>query len=583
MAITDSVKSADPTRETPVDGAIPSQERERKRRVRRWLNTLAQDARPQIRLAIIGGVAGALAMIIQLGLTAWLVDQVIIERAALAELTPLVGGILAAILLRGGFQILRDNAAAGASLTIRQRVRQDLITRWRKAGPVGLAQSSPATLASEWLEQVEALHGYFARFLPQMILSVVVPLIILVIVLPMDWIAGGFLLLSAPLIPLFMALVGMGAEKLNKQHFETLGRLSGHFLDRLRGLTTLQLLGQTRRATREVGRATDQYRRINMKTLKVAFLSSAVLEFFSSVAIAVIAMYIGFGLLGYIQFGGAADLSLFSGLFILLLAPEFFQPLRQLSQHYHDRAAALGAAECLLDRLEQDNHEGDLHPVGDQPPDMTRGVQLRDVSMAYADRAPLFSGVNLEIASGEIVGIAGPSGGGKSTLLYLLAGFCAPASGSISVFAEPPGVRPFGWLGQSPFVFQGTWAENLRLVAPEASDEALMAAIAQAGLKALVEDHPLGIEAPISESGSGLSGGQGRRLALARIFLADYPLVLLDEPTAGLDSESEQAVIDGLKALANGKRTLIMVSHHPALLAMADRQFRLEDGRLTHA
>ncbi|WP_168203147.1 thiol reductant ABC exporter subunit CydD [Marinobacter fonticola] len=560
----------------------PDPDRERRKRLRVWLKSLSRDAAPQVRLAVIGGVASAVAMIVQLGLTAWLVDRVVIHETALSDLAPVIAGIVIAILLRGGFQVVRDRSAAASSHRIRQRVRQDLISHWRKAGPVGLSDVSPATLASEWLEQVEALHGYFARFLPQMMLSVIVPILILLVVFPLDWIAAGFLFISAPLIPLFMSLVGMGAEKLNQQHFETLGRLSGHFLDRLRGLTTLQLLGQTRRATGDVRQATDQYRRINMKTLRVAFLSSAVLEFFASVAIAVIAIYIGFGLLGYINFGGAAELTLFTGLFILLLAPEFFQPLRLLSQHYHDRAAALGAAQCILDRLDTPLRT-QPRPQGESRHNLDLGVQLHNVAFGFDHRPNLLEGVSLSVPHGQVVGIKGPSGCGKSTVLHLIGGFISPDSGDIALFGEAPGKQPFGWLGQSPFILQGSWADNLRLVAPNATDDQLREAMTKAGLLHVLEAREDGLEASISESGAGLSGGQGRRLALARVFLADYPLVLLDEPTAGLDVESEQQIIDTLKRLAEGRRTLIMASHHPALLAMADKVYTLEGGRLGDA
>ncbi|WP_228160562.1 thiol reductant ABC exporter subunit CydD [Marinobacter bohaiensis] len=563
------------------DASIP---RERQRAARRWLNELAADARPQVRLAVIGGMASAISMVVQLGLTAWLAAQVITDHVPLETAFPIVGGILLAIALRGGFQILRDNAAAASSRIIRQRVRQDLLRRWQSLGPVSLSRTSAATLASEWLEQVEALHGYFARFLPQMVLSVLVPLLILLVVVSMDGIAASFLLLSAPLIPLFMALVGMGAEHLNRQHFETLGRLSAHFLDRLRGLTTLQLFGQTENATHEVAEVSDRYRRVNMKTLRIAFLSSAVLEFFSSVAIAVIAMYIGFGLLGYIDFGGAAELTLFTGLFILLLAPEFFQPLRQLSQHYHDRASALGAADSLLQRL---NAQEGVAPKPVRPsqsqPVAAAGIRLDHVSLAFPDRPPLFRNLSLTLDAGSVIGLEGPSGSGKSTLLHLIAGFVEPDAGDVRVFDEAPGARPFGWLGQSPFLMTGSWADNLRIVAPKADDSALLDALNRAGLRPLVDDHPQGLNAPVSEGGAGLSGGQRRRLALARIFLADYPLVILDEPTAGLDEESEAEVIDALKTLAQDGRTLVMASHHPALLAMADRVIRVEKGGVADA
>lgn len=520
-------------------------------------------------------------MIVQLGLTALLISRVVTDHVSISTLIPLVTAILATILLRSGFQVLRDTSAAASSHKIRQQVRQQLVSHWQNEGPFGLKSHSPATLTSEWLDQVEALHGYFAKFLPQMMLSVAVPLIILLVVLTLDPIAAAFLLLSAPLIPLFMALVGMGAEKLNQQHFETLGRLSGHFMDRLRGLTTLQLFGQTRQATADVGRVADQYRKMNMKTLRVAFLSSAVLEFFSSVAIAVIAIYVGFGLLGYIHFGGADDLTLFSGLFILLLAPEFFQPLRQLSQHYHDRAAAIGAAACLLARFETGTAPTS-EDVSQGTTDFSQGIHLQQLNLTFADRKPLFMKLSLSIRHGEIIGLEGVSGSGKSTLLHLIAGFCKPSDGTITVFGELPGARPFGWLGQSPFIQAGTWADNLRLVAPHATDAQLLDALNKVGLETLVETHPNGLNSPVSETGAGLSGGQGRRLALARIFLTDFPLILLDEPTTGLDSESEKNVIMALQELASEGRTLILASHHPTLLAMASTVYQVRDGVLTH-
>ncbi|SFK02864.1 ATP-binding cassette, subfamily C, CydD [Marinobacter persicus] len=532
---------------------------------------------------VAGSLAG-LATIGQMVLLAWIIHQGVIEEQPASLLIPAFLGLLAALLLRAVFQGLQTRFAARASGQVRRQAREQLRNHWQSQGPVALADASAASLTREWLDHVEALHGYFARFLPQMTLSLIVPLLILALVFWLDWLAGLFLLLSAPLIPLFMALVGMGAEKVNQQHFEVVSRLSGQFLDKIRGLTTLQLFGQTDSARETLRKRSDQYRRVTMKTLKVAFLSSAVLEFFSSVAIAVIAIYVGFGLLGYIDYGPSDQLTLFSGLLVLLLAPEFFQPLRTLSQYYHDRASAMGAAAEILGRL---NDTGETP----SPTDRRLGrvsknmIDLQGISVRYGDKdnRPVLEQVDLTLPRGYSVALTGPTGSGKSSLLHVMAGFLVPASGVATVFGEAPGAKPFGWLGQKGFWIQGTWADNLRLTSPDASDEAIRQALGQVGLDQLVAGREQGINSPLSESGQGLSGGQARRLSLARIFLADYDLILLDEPTAGLDANSEQQVINALKALHAKGKTLVFSTHHSALLSLADRVLVVENREVRDA
>lgn len=549
--------------------------------IRQWLAGLARKNQRWIRATVVAGALVGLATIVQMALLAWLVHQIVIEGQSASTLAPWFVALVATLLVRTLGQGFQTQFAARCSEQVRRDARRQIHRHWRDAGPVALADSSAGTLAREWLDHVEALHGYFARFLPQMSLSVIVPLAILFLVFWLDWLAGIFLLLSAPLIPIFMALVGMGAEKVNQQHFETISRLSGQFLDKVRGLTTLQLFRQTEDASRTLHRRSDQYRKITMKTLKVAFLSSAVLEFFASVAIAVIAIYIGFGLLGYITYGPSADLTLFSGLLILLLAPEFFQPLRTLSQHYHDRAAALGAGAEILARL--------ATPVGGEPASDTpaslpdHGLSLDNVTLSYQGGKPVLANLDLTIERGKAVALTGASGGGKSSLLHLMAGFIQPDSGAISVFGQPPGQCPFGWLGQRGFWIQGSWADNLRLTSPEASDIAIENALRLVGLGSVLESRDQGIHSLIGEDGQGLSGGQARRLSLARIFLADYDLILLDEPTAGLDATSEILVLEALHKLAEAGKTLVFSTHHQALLALADQVLIVNDGEVCHA
>lgn len=559
------------------------------RAVRRWLSGLASGNQRWIRGTVAAGTLAGVATIVQMVLLARIVHIGVIEKASASVLAPLFAGLVLAIVFRAIAQGVQTHLAARCSEQVRRAARRQIHRHWRNSGPLALGQTSAGSLAREWIDHVDALHGYFARFLPQMMLSLVIPLLILVLVFYLDWLAGIFLLLSAPLIPLFMALVGMGAEKLNQQHFETISRLSGQFLDKVRGLTTLQLFGQTDSAAELIQQRSDHYRRITLKTLRIAFLSSAVLEFFASVAIAVIAIYIGFGLLGYITYGPSQDLTLFSGLLILLLAPEFFQPLRSLSQYYHDRAAALGAGAEILARLGDDepassagnaDDDVDAEPLTSETVTDIETITLNSVSLAFRSGHEVLNCVSLTIGKGDVIALTGPSGGGKSTLLHLLAGFLAPDSGDIHLFGKPAGSFAFGWLGQSGFLVHGTWADNLRLTSPDVSDVAIQTALRNVGLGPLLDSREDGIFSRVSEDGQGLSGGQARRLSLARIFVADYDVILLDEPTAGLDSDSEIFVLEALHKLALAGKTLVFSTHHHALLALANRVLLVSGGEV---
>lgn len=554
---------------------------QRSRRNRLWLQALGQgpEVRSRLWLSVALGTLSGLATMVQLGLMAWLVSAVVVADVPLGELLWPVVALVLAILLRAVAQAAQGISGARAAHAVRHEVRQSLLLQWAREGPVRLAGESPAVLASEWVEQVDALEGYYARFQPQLWLSVILPLAVLALVFFLDWLAALFLLAAAPLIPLFMALVGMGAERLNREHFTSVSRLAGHFLDRVRGLTTLQIFGRGPAAVRSVARASEEYRRLNMRTLRLAFLSSAVLEFFASVAIAVVAIYVGFGLLGYIGFGPAGELTLFTGLFALLLAPEFFQPLRTLSQHYHDRAAALGAADHLLQRLQPEKGQNLSESVHHQPPMRGKGreeaVLVSDLAVAYPGRGRVLEGVSFHLPRGQSLVLTGPSGCGKSSLLHVLAGFYPAADGHVSLFGEAPGAMPVAWMNQRPFLIQGSWADNLQLVRSQANLVEMTEAVTLAGLGELLARLPRGLDTPVGEGGLGLSGGQAHRLALARVFLSPVPLMLLDEPTAGLDPFTRQEVIAALQLLPRHGITLIMASHQPELVAMADHQLWL--------
>lgn len=543
------------------------------------LNQLAREEQRRFRLAVASGLLAGAFTWVQMGLFAWCVTALIVNSQPLSELAPLFALWLLILPLRGLLTYLQETLSQQASLAIRKRLRQRLLHHMIALGPVRLSGYHSASLSYQLVEQVEALDGYFAHFRVQLWLATLLPLGVFVITLRQDWLAALFLALAAPMIPLFMALVGMGAERLNRDQFAAVARLSGHFIDRVRSLTTLQLFGQTAQARESVWAASEGYRIRSMRTLRLAFLSSAVLEFFAAVAIAVVAIYIGFGLLGYIEYGPSDELTLFSGLFILLLAPEFFQPLRSLAQHYHDRAAALGAADSLVKLLAEPppaTRSGHIPPAPQAPNTL---IALQNARVSHPERGVVLGPVTLSLARGETVILTGASGSGKSTLLQLLAGFVDPGEGSRLVASD---VR-FAWMDQRPLLIQGTLADNLRLAAPKASDEALHQALAHADLSDLVSGLPHGVETSISERGVGLSGGQAQRLALARVFLSQAPLVLLDEPTASLDAHTERAVMQGLETLKREGRTLVIATHHPALKALADRHWYIEHGELSSA
>jgi len=545
----------------------------------RWLHAMAAPERGLLALASLAGLLTGGFIIAQAGLIAAIVHAAVADNRTPSELATLFIALVAVVAARALGQWLQQVVGIAAAARVRRRLRHRLLDRIAALGPVRLAGDHSAGLASRVIEQVDALEGYFARYRPQLVVAVGVPLAIALVAASQDWIVALLLVAAAPLIPLFMALVGMGAEHLNRQQFETVTRLAGHFLDRVRSLSTLRLFGRTDATIAEVAAVADEYRQRNMRTLRVAFLSSAVLEFFAAVAIATVAIYVGFGLLGYIEFGNATDLTLFSGLFVLLLAPDFFQPLRTLAQHYHDRAAALGAAAGLRELLERPG-PGTL-PAQSTQPAVPVDIHIEAVDFAHPDRSPTLRGASLEISAGERIALVGPSGCGKSTLLQLLAGFIEPSAGRILVAGRQPGtMSPVAWIGQRPFLIADTIRANIALANPHASDEAIREAARLAGVTAFTDPLPGGLDTALGESGWGLSGGQGQRVAIARAFLAQAPLLLLDEPTASLDPVAEKTVLDAIATLAASGRTLVIATHHPALRARVDRVITISDGQL---
>jgi ATP-binding cassette, subfamily C, bacterial CydD len=523
----------------------------------------------------------------QAGLLAWILSRAIVDGAGLGALAWPLAALLATLSARALLAGVRGAVAARASGAARQALRGELFARMLAAGPLLKGRQGTGALSSVLIEQVEALDPYYARFLPQFVTVRVVPLAILVAVSWANWLAGALLLLSAPLIPGFMILIGWGAEQVSRQQQQALARLGGLFFDRLQGLDTLRRFGAERREADRVAAFAEDFRRRTMQVLRVAFLSSAVLEFFSAVAIATLAVYIGLGLLGFVTLGPAESLTLFSGLFILLLAPEFYNPLRTLAQHWHDRAGALAAAEGIREALAapaarpEPSRPAARLPAGPCP------VRVQGLSLAWPGRGTLFEELEFEVPAGQRLVVAGASGAGKSTLLGVIGGFLAPGAGEVLLGGVP--VRELtraqlaalrGYLGQQPFLYAASVRDNILLGAPE-GETRLARAVALAGLDELLATLPEGLDTRLGQDGLGVSGGQARRIALARVLLQPRPLLLLDEPTASLDAGTEARFWADLDAaLAAEPMTVICASHSPQALGWADRAIGLEGGRL---
>jgi len=469
--------------------------------------------------------------------------------------------------------------AADLGLAAQARVRRDLFAALTHPDPradgsaVRLAPAEASTLATDG---VEALTPYLSGYLPAIAQAAVLTLAILAVVLPLDWISGLTLAVTAPLIPLFMILIGAGAERLNVSQWAVLTRLSGAFLDAVQALPLLRLFGATTREGMRIARAAEGYRIATMKVLRVAFLSALALEILATLGVALVAVFLGFRLLwGMVEYDRA--------LFILLLAPEFYVPLRAMGAQYHARMDALAAAErlapVLRDTPTTPSETAAAAPVTGAAP----RVVLEHVSFAYAaaETTPILTDLSVTLEPGTLTALVGASGAGKSTLLALVRGVLHPTGGRILIDGDPLDPRRHrpAWVPQAPRLFAGTIADALRLGAPDAPDAALWETLRRVGAEAVVSARPMGLATPLGEGGRGLSGGEIRRLALARALLADAPLVLMDEPSASLDHASEEALIRALNGLRVG-RTVVIAAHRLSTLQGADRILVLEDGHI---
>lgn len=546
----------------------------------RRLLALTRDARLPLAATILAGFLGGLLTIWQARLFSQTVNAVFLDGRSLAEVSAFLRLLLAVIILRALSVSLTDLSAGAIARRIKASLRERLFTHILRLGPAYTRRERTGELTAAAVDGIEALDAYFSQYLPQLVISSLVPLSILVFVLPLDLLSALVLLLTAPLIPLFMILIGKTAEVHTKRQWESLSRLAAHFLDSLQGLTTLKLFGQSAAQARKIAEASEKYRDITLSVLRITFLSALALELLTTLSTAIVAVEVGLRLLYF-------RLSFEQALFLLVIAPEFYLPLRMLGLRFHAGMAGTSAARRIYEILDIPLPETKTKDCNVEEPKLPNvNIQLKNVSFTYpGEDRPALQDISITIPAGKHTALVGPSGAGKSTLVNLLLGFLQPTSGEI-LPRHALHLRAIAWVPQRPYLFHDTIAANIRLANPEADDQKVAAAAQAAGLDEFIRSLPEGYQTVIGEGGARLSSGQAQRLALARAFLKDAPILILDEPTSSLDPQTEAALEESIRRLMKG-RTFITIAHRLNTVQQADQILVLDQGRLvesgTHA
>jgi ATP-binding cassette subfamily C protein CydCD len=555
----------------------------------RRLLRYARPARAYLAGLVVVTVAIAGLVILQAQLLATAIAGAFSGGLELSALRGTIVALAVVVAARAALAWAVEALSHRASAGVKSQLRRDLLRRSVELGPRWLATRRAGELATLATVGVDALDAYFARYLPQVVLAVVVPLAVVARLLAADPLSAVIIIVTLPLIPVFMVLVGATTAERTRRRWRELARLSHHFLDVVAGLPTLRVFGRAKAQTRSVGEVTAAYRRATLATLRLAFLSALVLELLATFSVALVAVAIGLRL-------ESGHLGLRTGLLVLVLAPEAYLPLRQLASHYHASADGLAAAAEVFDVLETRGNAVRVEDVRGEPvrsaavrSEAVRSeavpaaavrvvaVRVEDVHVRHPGRSrPAPTGAALRFAAGEVVALAGSSGSGKSTLIAVLLGFITPDEGRV-VIEEAGAERRLdqldprawrarvAWVPQDPVLQHGTVESNIRLGRPGAPTEAVALAARRAAL------HEVELGRPVGEGGSGLSAGQRRRVAVARALLAERPVLLLDEPTAGLDADAEAQVLASIRELARAGALVLMVAHRPAVLAAADR------------
>ncbi len=547
----------------------------------------ARSTRTFLHISVGLGALGALLIVLQAWLLADVVARAFVDGKGLAQLQAPLVALLCVVVARAAVAWGAELAASSCSAEAKSQLRGALLERVAQLGVDSSRSQRTGELATLATRGIDALDGWFSLYLPQLALAVIVPLAVLGAVFSDDWISGAIIALTIPLIPLFMALVEATTRERMDLQTRTLQRLAGHFLDVVAGLPTLKVFGRAKAQAASIREVSERYRATALSSLKVTFLSSLILELVATISVALVAVAIGLRLM-------SGQLDLRTSLFVLVLAPEAYLPLRRLGANYHASAEGMAAAEQVFAVLPRSGtSEKPLGPHGTStriPDPSALGLSVEGVWVRYAGRdGAALEDVSLTAEPGEVLALAGPSGCGKSTLLSVLLGFIAPERGAVRVgdidLAEldlDAWRSQVAWVPQRPYLFASSIAENVRIGRRGASEQEIVEACSRGGLDRVTAGLPDGLDTVLGERGAGLSAGERQRVALARAFLRDAPLLLLDEPTANLDGETEEQVLEAVRGLCR-ERTVVLVAHRPALLAMADRSLTLGSLRGTTA
>ncbi len=523
-------------------------------------------------VAVALGAATAALVMVQAAAVSTVVANTLVSHRSLAGSAAPLAVLFAAVTGRSlviwGTEVAAERTSASAKSDLRNALVRKVSELGGRAGVDGARTTVLAVTG------VDALDAYFSRYVPQVLVAVIVPLAVIAVVSWNDWVSGALLAVTVPLIPIFMALVGATTRSLTERRQRALERLAGHFLDVVSGLPTLKVFGRTRSQAAAIAEVTDRFRRASMSTLRLSFLSALILELLATVSVALVAVAVGLRLLG-------GHLDFRTSLFVLVLAPEAFLPLRQLASQYHASADGIRAAQEIFSVLDREpaRRKGERRV----PEAGLVTISVASLGVTYPDRAePAVCDVTCRIDPGEVVALVGASGCGKSTVLDVLCGLVQPTSGSVAVggidLADldlDAWRSQLAWVPQRPHLFAASVADNLRLGRPDATDDQLRRAARLAHLDEVLARLPEGLGSALGERGSGLSRGERQRVALARAFLRDAPVLLLDEPTAGLDGATEELVVDAIGRLV-ADRTVVMATHRPALLALADTVVQID-------